>query len=83
MKGQTRFGMPRGANMNLALHNRYRMFFVKTSTLTPCMHQKLDNTWKFCKQNNQLPTKSYDELKDNSIMNCPKWAKTPYQTKSF
>ena len=31
------------------------------------MHQKLTKHEKFCKQNNQLPTKSHDELKDNSI----------------
>jgi hypothetical protein len=31
------------------------------------MHHKLTKHGKFCKQNNQLPTKSHDELEDNSI----------------
>jgi hypothetical protein len=52
--------------------NWYRMFFVQTSTLPPRMHQKLTKRGRFCKQNNQLPTKSHDELKDNSIM-CTVW----------
>jgi hypothetical protein len=50
------------------LMNQYRMFFVQTSTPPPRMHQKLTKHGKFCKQNNQLPTKSHDELKDNSII---------------
>ena len=48
--------------------NRYRMLFVQTSTLPPSMHQKLTKHGKFCKQNNQLPTKSHDELEDTSII---------------
>jgi hypothetical protein len=32
------------------------------------MHQKLTKHGRFCKQNNQLPTKSHDELEDNSIV---------------
>ena len=47
--------------------NRYRMFFVQTSTLPPRTHQKLTKHGKFCKQNNQIPTKSHAELEDNSI----------------
>jgi hypothetical protein len=43
------------------------MFFVQTCTLPPRMHQKLTKHEKFCKQNNQLSTKSHVELKDNSI----------------
>jgi len=31
------------------------------------MHQKLTKHGRFCKQNNQLPTKSHDEFKDKSI----------------
>jgi hypothetical protein len=46
--------------------NRYRMFFVQTSTLPPWMHHKLTKHGRFCKQNNQLPTKTHVELKDNS-----------------
>jgi hypothetical protein len=42
------------------------MFFVQPSTPPPRMHQKLTKHGRFCKQNNQLPTKSHDELKDNS-----------------
>jgi hypothetical protein len=48
--------------------NRYRMFFVQTSTLPPRMHHKLTKHGRFCKQNNQLPTKSHVEFKDNSII---------------
>jgi hypothetical protein len=32
------------------------------------MHQKLTKHGRFCKQNNQLPTKTHVELKDNSIV---------------
>jgi hypothetical protein len=32
------------------------------------MHQKLTKHERFCKQTNQLPIKSHDELKDNSII---------------
>jgi hypothetical protein len=46
--------------------NQYRMFYVQTSTLPPHMHQKLTKHVRFCKQNNQLPTKTHVELKDNS-----------------
>ena len=46
--------------------NRYRMLLVQTSTQPPNMHLKLTKHGRFCKQNNQLPTKSHDELKDNS-----------------
>jgi hypothetical protein len=45
---------------------RYKMFFVQTSTLPPRMCQKLTKHRRFCKQNNQLPNKSHDELEDNS-----------------
>ena len=48
--------------------NRYRMFFVQTSTRPPNMHLKLTKHGRFCKQNNQLPTESNNELKDNSNM---------------
>jgi len=39
-----------------------------TSTPLPRMHQKLTKHGKFCKQNNQLPTRSHDELEDNSVI---------------
>jgi len=32
------------------------------------MHHKLTKYGRFCKQNNQLPTKTHVELKDNSNM---------------
>jgi hypothetical protein len=32
------------------------------------MHHKLTKHGRFCKQNNQLPTKTHGELKDNSIV---------------
>jgi hypothetical protein len=39
------------------------MFYVvQTSTLPPRMHQKLTKHGRFCKQNNQLPTKTHAEL---------------------
>jgi hypothetical protein len=44
------------------------MFFVQTSTLPPRMHQKLTKYGRFSKHNNQLPTKSHDELEDSSII---------------
>ena len=44
------------------------MFFVQTSTLPARMHQNLTKHGRFCKENNQLPTKSHVELKDNSIV---------------
>ena len=47
--------------------NRYRMLFVQTSTRPANMHLKLTKHGMFCKQNNQLPTKSHDVLEDNSI----------------
>jgi hypothetical protein len=43
------------------------MFFVQTSTLPPRMHHKLTKHGRFYKQNNQLPTKTHVELKDDSI----------------
>jgi hypothetical protein len=48
--------------------NRYRIFYLQTSTLPPRMHHKLTKHGRFCKQNNHLPTKTHVELKDNSIM---------------
>jgi hypothetical protein len=62
MEGQTHFGMPRGAKMSLALHE----LIYKPPHLPPRMHQKLTRHGRFCKQNNQLPTKSHDELEDKS-----------------
>jgi hypothetical protein len=41
------------------------MFYVQTSALPPRMHQNLTKYGMFCKKNNQLPTKSHVELKDN------------------
>ena len=35
------------------------------------MHLKLAKHGKFCKQNNQLPTKTHDELKNNFIVLQP------------
>jgi hypothetical protein len=46
--------------------NQYRTFFIQTSTLPARIHQKLTKHGKVCKQNNKLPTKSHDELEDNS-----------------
>ena len=34
------------------------------------MHLKLTKHGRFCKQNNQLPTKSHDELKDTTTPKC-------------
>ena len=60
-------GMPRVLKYVWPSMNRYRMFFVQTSTLPPRMHQELTKHGRFYNQNNQLPTKSHVELKDNSI----------------
>jgi hypothetical protein len=57
--------------------NQYRMSFVQNSTLPPSMHHKLTKHGKFCKQNNQLPTKSHDELENNSIIFHPFLAMHP------
>jgi hypothetical protein len=65
MECQTHFGMPRGAKMSLALHEP---IYLQTSTLPPRMHHKLTKHGRFCKENNQLPTKTHVELKDNSIV---------------
>jgi hypothetical protein len=48
--------------------NRYGMFYLQTSTLPLRMHHKPTKHGRFCKQNNQLPTKTHVELKDNSII---------------
>ena len=58
------------------LMNRYRRFFVQTSTRPPNMHLNLTKHGKFCKQTNQLLTKSHDELKDNCIVHlvCAPWS---------
>jgi hypothetical protein len=45
------------------------MFYLQTSTLPPRMHHKLTKHGRFCKQNNQLPTETHVELKDNSNIN--------------
>jgi hypothetical protein len=47
--------------------NRYRMVFCSNLHTTPRMHQKLTKHGRFCKQNNQLPTKNHDVLEDYSI----------------
>ena len=57
------------AKMSLTFNEPiYRVSFVQTSTQLPKMHQKLTKHGRGCKQNNQLPTKSHDELEDNSIV---------------
>jgi hypothetical protein len=45
------------------------MFFIQTSTLPPSMHRKSTEHGRYYTKNNQLPTKSHVELKDNSIEN--------------
>ena len=59
--------------------NRYRMFFVQTSTQPLTHAPKAYQTWK---ENNQLPTKSHDELKDNSNM-CKPTLSTPVYVFTF
>ena len=44
--------------------------FFKISTLPPSMHQKLTKHGRYCKQNNQFPTRSHVELEDDN-MQCP------------
>ena len=53
--------------------NWYRTFFIQTSTLSPSMHRKLTKHGRSCMQNNHLPTKSFVELEDNSIVWYPPW----------
>ena len=52
----------------MSLHPKelIKLFFF-LFTLTSSMHQKFTEHGTFCIQNNQLPTKSPVELKDNSI----------------
>ena len=71
---QTYFSTACIAKRSLTLNEPIRMFFVQTSTRPPNMHLKLTKHGRFCKQNNQLPTESYDELKDNStrLKSCQK-----------
>lgn len=62
--------MSRGTKLN-----RYKIFFVQTSTPIPRHAQKLSKGGKFCTQNNQFPTKSLVGSKNNSkymphIMGC-------------
>ena len=59
LRGQTHFGMPRGARMSMAPTEQvYRKFFGQTSTPAPSMHQKLTDMEIYCMQNNQLQTKN-------------------------
>ena len=51
--------------MSSHIKNRYRMFFIQTSTLTPNVHLKSTKHEKFCMQNNQLPFNTQVELIDN------------------
>jgi hypothetical protein len=67
IKGQTHFCTSWPAKMSLTFHELIWNVFSSNSTLPPRMHQKLTKHGRFCKQNNQLPTKSHDELEDNSI----------------
>ena len=64
IEAQTYFCMPRGARMSLALKNRYRYFFVQTSTPTPSINQKVTEFGKCCMQNDQLRL----EVKDNAFV---------------
>jgi hypothetical protein len=65
--------------------NRYRMFFVQTSTLPLplCMHQKLTTHGRFCKQNNQLPTKNSLLCHNKNLVNLyviPSWRPNSIQS---
>ena len=63
--------------------NWYRMLFVQTSTLPPRMHHKHTKHGRFCKQNNELPTKSHVELEDNSIVTLvPNEEEFPHRCKA-
>ena len=58
--------------------NRYRMFFVQTSTLPSSMHWKLTKLGRCCMQNHQLPTKGHVKLQNgwNTYHKCGRWKKT-------
>ena len=59
MEGQTHFHTPL---------TWYRMFFIQTSTPTISIDWKLTkHRLEFCMQNNQLPTKTHGEVKNNSV----------------
>ena len=57
--------------------NRYRMFFVQTSTLPSSMHWKLTKLGRCCMQNHQLPTKSHVKLQNrwNTYHKYGRWKK--------
>ena len=48
--------------------NRYRMFFVQTSTVPSSMHRELAEHGKSLIQTNQLQTRSHLELEDDSTV---------------
>ena len=63
--------------------NRFRKFFIWTSTLPSSIHRQLTKHRWCCMQNNQLPTKSHVELKDYisflQELDCLFWKhKIPY-----
>jgi hypothetical protein len=63
MNGQTHFGMSRGAKMSLTLHEP--IWNVLYSNLHACT-KNLPNMEGLGSITTKLPTKSHDELKDNS-----------------
>ena len=50
-----------------------RMFLIQTFTLPQRMHHKLTIYERCCMQNNQLLTRGYVELEDESIVVLPRY----------
>lgn len=48
--------------------NKFKMFFIQTSTTTPSTHPKTYWGWKVCMQENNLPIETPVELKYNSLV---------------
>ena len=67
-----------GTNMIFILHAICEGPMHLQNMLPPRMHHKLTKHGRFCKQNNQLPTKTHVELKDNS--NKPKKLRRDWST---
>ena len=66
IEGQTQFSTSGHAQMSLTLNEPIQNVLCSNLHTTSKHAPKTYQTWKFCKQNNQLCTKSHDELEQNS-----------------
>ena len=64
MKGQTHFGMPRGAKMSIAINQWHRLLCIPLQTLPLSMHHKweemIDFVWKLF---NEISQRTYSRPK--------------------